>query len=313
MSRLLTFLAALATALTLTAVPGASAATPSVGPALAQSGSSLLKPATTWTTYKDVRYSTASSGKATLADVYAPNNGQAQNPTVVWVHGGGWSSGDKADNASLFSPLIKTGFVVVSINYRLSAEAKWPAQLVDTKTAVRFLRAKATTYRIWPDKIGIWGASAGGHLATMAGLTNSDPVWDVGQWLDQPSSVAAVQDDYGPTDLPRWTSNFAYPDPNSWVTPLLGCRASTCPDKARNASPITYAHTGGKPPVAIWHGTSDFTVPPSQSTVLRDALVAAGNTATYTSVPGMSHGQVSYYTAARVTAVGTWFDGYLRS
>lgn len=301
-------LSALVAALALVAAPAASSAVP-VTQAVAQGGS-LLKSATSFTTYKDQRYSTTAGTKG-FADVYVPNNGQAQNPTILWIHGGGFSGGDKADNIGLVQPVVKMGFVVVSVNYRLSGTAKFPAQIEDTKTAIRWIRAKASTYRVYPDKVAVWGSSAGGDIALLAGLTSGDTTWDTSEWTGQSSAVAAVQDDYGPVDLLKWTSNFALPDPNSWVTPLLGCRASTCPDKAANASPITYATIRG-PPVAIWHGNADITVPLAQSTLLRDALNAAGTPNTYTVVSGMGHGQLSAYTAARVTAVGRWLDGILR-
>ncbi len=275
---------------------------------------SLLHPAATYATLTNLRYTNVTTSAAGLADAYVPLNGYNANPVIIWVHGGGWSSMSKSDGADKLIPLVKMGYVVISINYRLSSEAKWPAQIIDVKTAVRAVRANAASIHAWPDKIGIWGASAGGQLATIAAYTSGDPTWDQGDWPGVSSAVAAVQDDFGPTDLGKWTSQqsgFAYPDPNTMVTPLLGCAASACPDKAANASPATWVKPG-VPPTAIWHGSADITVPPAQSVELRDALTAAGDTVTYTVQPGMAHGDPTFYTAARVTGVGQWFDGYLR-
>lgn len=272
---------------------------------------SLLKPAATWTTQKDIRYTTASPGVAGLADVYVPDNGQAANPAIVWAHGGGWMSGDKTTNASRLYPLVQAGFVVVSINYRLSQEAVWPAQVVDFRAAVRAVRANASTFKAWPGKVGAAGASAGGQIALCAALAGPRPDWDVGDWPGVSSDVAAVLDDYAPTDLPAWVRSGVFPPPSWMVNPLLGGSVDQQPVKAKDASPVSWATTGDVPTLIRW-GTADTMVPAAQNTRLRDLLAAAGVPVSTTVVSGAAHDDSAFYTASRMAAVAAFFDQHLR-
>lgn len=303
-----------ATAPTNAVATPSSPATPTAVVKPTKRSGSLLHPASTWTTYVNRRYSYASSGTGNLVDIYVPNNGQAQNPLVIFVHGGGWMQGDKSQNVGFLSTLIQMGFTVASINYRLSGEAKWPAQIEDVKCAIRALRQNAAVFRIWPDKIGLWGESAGAHLAVMAGVTPDKADWEVGEWQPTSSAVAAVQADYGVYDLAAWVDNTtggANTLAVEFTTGLLGASVASRPDLAANASPVTWV-TAGAAPVAFWHGTADPLVPPAQSQEMYEALQGAGVPTTLTLVPGMGHEQWSYYTPARVTSVGQYFDGYLR-
>lgn len=117
-------------------------------------------------TQKDLAYASGSS--AQKLDLYIPTNGSGPFPVVIMVHGGGFMFGDKADGAGLtgVDQLLAAGYAVASINYRLSGEAQYPAQIFDAKAAVRFLRANAGKYNLNPDKFGAWGASAGGNLVS---------------------------------------------------------------------------------------------------------------------------------------------------
>ncbi len=140
----------------------------------------------TWT---DVAYASASNTQK--LDIYLPATGDGPFPVVIWIHGGAFKMGSKANPQSQ-TTLNNNGFAVVSINYRLSGEAKWPAQLEDLKSVVKFLRTNASTYKINPDKIGAWGASAGGHLAAMTGIALS---------LDATTKIQATVDWFGPIDF----------------------------------------------------------------------------------------------------------------
>lgn len=209
------------------------------------------------------------------------------------------------------------GFSVACINYRLSGEAKWPAQIIDVKSAIRSLRANAATYKLYPTKIGVWGASAGGHLATLAATANNVPAWEQGQYLNVSSSVQAVRDDYGPMDMIKWAKDpccgwFLQPA-NSFLSQLFASNTPVLNNqaKATTANPIAYID-GDEPPISIWHGDKDILVPLNQSKLLYDSLLAKGDTATYEIVPGMGHGDSKYYTPTVTDGVANMFDTYLR-
>lgn len=119
----------------------------------------------------DQVYSCA-GGQDRLADVYVPD-GDGPFPAIIFLHGGGWRFGDRRLAPDLRRFFAESGFVMVSIDYRLSGEAIFPAAVIDTKTAIRWLRRHAADYNIDPERIGLWGSSAGGHLAAMAALSNA--------------------------------------------------------------------------------------------------------------------------------------------
>ncbi|MEW5837171.1 MAG: alpha/beta hydrolase, partial [Pseudomonadota bacterium] len=198
-------------------------------------------------------------------------------PVVVWVHGGGWRGGNKDSGLRLLAPFAQRGYFCASIEYRLSGEAPFPAQIQDCKCAIRFLRARATEFKIDPDRIGVWGGSAGGHLVALLGTSAGiKELEGTGGWQDQPSHVQAVCDWYGPSDLLKISAGRpAKENAPSAVALLLGGPAQERKDLAALASPLT--HVGKKaPPFLIVHGDKDATVPLNQSVILRDALKKAG-------------------------------------
>lgn len=239
-----------------------------------------------------------------------PGNNRAQSPVIVWAHGGGWIGGDKADDLARLEPWVRAGFVVASINYRLSTEAKWPAQVIDFKTAIRAVRANASLIKGWPGKIGIAGASAGGHLAVAAGMSNGKSDWDIGDWPGVSSDAAAVLDDYGPTDLAAWVRLNLWPPSALVVNPLLGGTVDQYPDRALDASPVHWV-SPGDPPTYIRYGTADTTVPPSQHIELKNALTAAGVPNTVQALTGAVHADGQFYSTARMNTAAQWFAGVL--
>ncbi len=184
--------------------------------------------------------------------------------------------------------------MVASVNYRLSGVASHPAQIHDCKAAIRWLRLHASEYRIDPDRVGAWGSSAGGHLVALLG-TSGDVTALEGDENPGPSSrVRAVVDWYGPSDLPNMQAQGlpCSGDHASAASPegkMLGCAVPDCPEKAREASPISWV-SADDPPFHIVHGTADCTVSPLQSQTLHDALVAAGVESALTLIPGAGHG-----------------------
>ena len=228
---------------------------------------------------RDVKYGDA-PGKSNLMDIYQPEGADKALPLVVWVHGGGWIEGSKDNCPAL--PLVPRGYVVASINYRLSRQAVYPAQIQDCKGAVRFLRAHSKEYHIDPDKIGVWGASAGGHLVALMGTSvdAKELEGDVGGNLDQSSRVQAVCDWFGPTDLAQFAEQAvaagiakSTPGP-SLIVQLFGGSLAEKHDLVQQANPIKFIDKRQRkniPPFLIMHGDKDPLVPVAQSQLLKDA------------------------------------------
>ena len=180
------------------------------------------------------------------------------------------------------------GYAVASINYRFSQHAVFPAQIEDCKAAIRWLRANAAKYHLDPDHIGVWGASAGGHLVALLGTTGG--VKDLegqGGNLDQSSRVQCVVDWFGPTELT--TMGEQGDKPGSPVALLIGGPAPENKQKARKASPLTYVSKDAAP-FLIMHGDKDNVVPLRQSELLAEALKKAGVEVTLQVVKGNGHG-----------------------
>ncbi|WP_233200470.1 alpha/beta hydrolase fold domain-containing protein [Blastopirellula marina] len=242
---------------------------------------------------KDLTYAKIGDRELKL-DLYLPEGAKEPLPLVIWVHGGGWAKGSKAGCPA--RRLAADGYVVASVDYRLSGEAAFPAQIEDCKAAVRWLRANADKYGINPDRIGVWGSSAGGHLVAMLGTTSDSGKFDVGDHLDVSSRVQAVCDYYGPTDLLRMDEKPApgarmkHLDPASPESLLLGGPILENKEKAATANPITYI-SDKTPPFLIVHGDVDPTVSHFQSELLFDALKKASLPVHFHTIEGAGHGK----------------------
>lgn len=229
------------------------------------------------------------AGVALTMDVYYPSQAAAAAPAVLYVHGGGWEHGDSSlggVNARIAQALTARGMLVAAVNYRLAPEYLWPAQIVDVKCAVRYLRANAQHYGIDPSKIGAWGGSAGGHLVSMLGTTGPNAGFDTGQYLRQSSSVQAVVDMFGPADL---TAGGWGPYATSVVEQVFGVKPGQDSSALAHASPVTYIQSND-PPFLIFHGAKDAVVPLSQSQELASRFQAAGVSATLVTVQNAGHG-----------------------
>lgn len=239
-------------------------------------------------------------------DIYLPK-GEGPFPVVLWVHGGGWEAGSK-DNIGASVALLYRGVAVASTNYRLSQHAIFPAQLHDVKGAVRFLRANAKKYQLNPDRLGVAGSSAGGHLVALLGTTGDqkDLEGDVGP-KGVSSKVTCVLDFYGPTDLIALTK--AAPDAAP-VKKLLGGTANDKPEIAKLANPITHIKKDA-PPFLIVHGDQDKIVHHSQSQLLHDALKLANVDSTLIIVPGAGHGN-GIFTANLSQKYQDFFEKHLK-
>ncbi len=185
-------------------------------------------------------------------------------------------------------------YAAATINYRLSGEATWPAQIHDCKAAIRWLRANAPKYGIDPDRIGVIGASAGGHLAALLGTSGGIATLegDLGTHAGVSSRVKCVVDQFGPSDLLAmgdYPSRIDHNAPESPESKLIGGALPEHKDVARAASPITYV-SRDDPPFLIFHGTEDPLVPFNQSERLAEALKAAGVSCTFVNVVDAGHG-----------------------
>lgn len=246
-------------------------------------------------------YSQLTGFRPLTLDLYLPPPGKSYpRPGLIFVHGGGWFTGDSrhagtfGDFPGLLASIAARGYVVASVNYRLSAEARFPGALQDVKTAIRWLRVHAGDYNVDDTRIAIWGASAGGHLAAMAGVTCGvaalEPPADARDSKPPSDCVQAVIDWYGISDLESRNSDFGIPNPDkSEEGAFLGCEPAACPiGVARNASPLTYIESMA-PPFLIMHGMADTNVSPKQSQRLYDALRAKDVPAELVLYPGVGH------------------------
>lgn len=231
-------------------------------------------------------------------------------PAVIFVYGGGWKAGNREAGIRPLARLVGKGYVGASIEYRLSQEAKFPAQIEDCKCAIRFLRAKAKEYGIDPDRIGVWGPSAGGHLAALLGTSGGvKELEGSGGWADQSSRVQAVVDWFGPTDFLKMGKNKIDHDAaTSPESQLIGGAIQENQEKVAKANPITYV-TKDDPPFLIMHGDKDDLVPLSQSEMLQEALQKAGVESTLHVVQGAGHGFGGPELMAKIDA---FFDKHLK-
>lgn len=242
---------------------------------------------------RDLEYAKP-GGKPQLLDLFVPEKADGPLPLIVWIHGGAWLGGSK--NGTPAMGQLRRGYAVASINYRLSQEAIFPAQIHDCKAAIRWLRAHAKEYNLDPKRIGVWGSSAGGHLVALVGTSGDvkELEGDEGN-LDQSSRAQAVCDWFGPTDFCQMAAH-ALPDSKldhdaagSPESKLIGGPIQENKDKVAKANPITYV-SKDDPPFLIMHGDKDPLVPHHQSELLNDALKKAGVAVTFKTVEGAGHG-----------------------
>ncbi len=269
------------------------------------------------TSLSDVTYSTIPGYRPMVIDIYLPPRDMGARPMVMYIHGGGWvgghtrHSGALADFPGTLARLAAEGFVVVSLEYRLAAEARFPAQVQDVRAALRYMRANAGRYGVDPTRVGVWGGSAGGHLTALAALSCGDAS------LDMPGTTAPVGSEcaqaavtwYGVFDFAAQASARADADPG--IGNLLGCtgpcdRAAYVP-----ASPVSYIDPSD-PPMLLIHGNEDAVVPVEQSHIAERALTAAGVPVQSIYIPGVDHSFIGHTPeetrAATVTATNATFD-----
>jgi acetyl esterase/lipase len=256
------------------------------------------------TVHHGVEFGVVEGFRPLLLDLYQPDATFASGAVIIHIHGGGWAVGSRRRFGRAFatwSPtpfdlLAQAGFMVAAVDYRLSGEARFPAQLHDVKAAIRWMRANASRLGVDPTRCIAWGESAGGHLAVLAGLTGDQPQLEgaVGDFASESSAVSGVVDWYGPMNLLSLASQHApgsdkRPDgADSWESAMVGAPLQTDPRRSRAASPISYVH-GSAPPIHIHHGTVDTEVPFAQSVEFVEAFRQAGGTVELVVVEGSNH------------------------
>lgn len=275
--------------------------------------------------YLDVAYATAS--EAEKLDIYLPNEGEGPFPVVIQIHGGAFKSGDKASGE--LTPVLEAlnrGYAVVAVNYRLSDEATFTAQINDIKAAIRFLRANAAQYKLNPDKFATWGGSAGGNLSALAATSGGvkelqdDALGNAGQ----SDTIQACVDWFGPIYFSTMDSQFAA----LGVTPRAVTNSADSPESQYlgqtvgtpeaeplviKASPQTYISTDD-PAFFIQHGTADTNIPITQSVDFSEKLksVLGASKVTYEALEGAGHGGAQFDAADNVAKVLDFLDKNLK-
>ena len=248
-------------------------------------------------------------------DLYLPEKADGPLPLIIWVHGGGWQNGNKDGCPPLHADYAAQGYAVASINYRLSGHAVFPAQIEDCKAAIRWLRAHAKEYSLDPQRFGVWGSSAGGHLVALIGTSGDVKEFDVGANLEQSSRVQAVCDYFGPTDFTVFVTTPGYESHAADASPeakLIGGAVLQNKDKAERVNPITYV-TKDDPPFLIIHGDKDPTVPINQSQLLFAALKQTEVSAHFHTIHGAGHGGPGFASKKIDDMVRTFFEEHLKS
>lgn len=262
-----------------------------------------------FTVRRDIPY-VADAGPDQTLDLYLPEStvtveAQPVVPLVVWIHGGGWRDGDK--RAVEVDYLLSEGYAVASLNYRLSGDAIFPAQIQDVNAALGFLRDHAAEYHLDRDRFVVGGESAGAHLATLAGLSaneRSDTFM-----TDPDVRIVAIVNFFGPTDL---TVAAMLEDEPEDLVALLGGTAREKPDLARAASPVSWIDAVD-PPVLTIHGDADRIVPVSQGQLLDSALADAGVEHTLVVIPEAPHGGPAFETGEIQAAVIAFLSEALKA
>jgi acetyl esterase/lipase len=238
--------------------------------------------------FKDVVYAKV-DGKPLALDLYMPA-GVKQPPLIVYLHGGAWTAGTKAQYPAF---LVERGFAVASLDFRSTNEARFPANVHDIKAGIRFLRAKTSEYGYRSDRIAVAGASSGGHLAALVGVTNGskDLEGTEGDYLKQSSSVQAIVSYFGASNLTTILSQSTPPGLEvraPALQRLFGASPDAAPELAKLASPVFHVDHDD-PPIFLLHGDQDLQMPINQMHELQGAYEKAGRTVDVLVLHGIGH------------------------
>jgi len=266
----------------------------------------------------------ASLSQSQKLDIYLPEQGNGPFPVILHIHGGGFAIGDKRDiHVMAFLRGLERGYAVVSVNYRLSGEAVFPAGLQDVKAAIRWLRANAEQYHLDGDRVAACGGSSGGNYAAMVCLTASVTEFDDASLgnAEYPCHVQAAVDLFGPTDFLKMDEQLAengfgpsdHGEADSPESRYLGAKLSDAPLKVVLANPMTYIHEH-MPPILIQHGRLDTLVPIQQSTMFVEKLekYISHDRFEFDIIEGAGHGDPLFETEENMDRVFSFIDKHLK-
>lgn len=248
--------------------------------------------------------------------------GSGTYPLILWLCGGGWVSQDFNAHVPELFEYARAGYLIASVQYRLAGECRFPAQINDIKAAIRYLRAHAKQLDIDPERIGVMGESAGGHLAALIGTTGETREFDQGEYMDQSSAVQAVCCYYPPVNFQsmfealnahKKVENSIYSGLQPLTPEAVFLKGSplNSPEMVKCTSPLTYL-TENTPPFLILHGTKDSTVPISQGELLHDTLTAKGVPVTMYRIMGAQHADIHFYQPKTKEIIIDFFDSVLK-
>lgn len=251
--------------------------------------------------YPDVVYGSV-EGRDLLLDLYLPEGVVAPN-LVVWVHGGAWRRGSKDQ---VPAPFVENGYAVASLDFRLSSEARFPAQVHDIKAAIRFLRGESSRFGFRTNRIAIAGSSSGAHLAALVGVTNRDQTLEgtIGDYLGQSSDVQAIVSYYGASNLTTILSQstrFGLSVREPALDLFLGAQPDEAREIAEMASPVFHVDADD-PPLLLLHGDQDPQMPINQSHELEGAYRLYGLDVQFDVVHGAAHGGAAFYEGEHLTS-----------
>jgi len=266
----------------------------------------------------------ASLSPSQKLDIYYPDEGDGPFPVIVYIHGGAFAIGDKRDIYVLnFLKSIEHGYVLVSVNYRLSGEAIFPAGIQDVKAAIRWVRANSTQYQLDGNRIAVCGCSSGANYAAMVCLTDRVTEFDdlsLGN-PEYPCNVQAAVEWFGPTDFLKMDEQLEengygpgeHGKVDSPESRYLGAKISDVPLKVELANPMTYVHKD-MPPLLIQHGRLDASVPVQQSMIFVEKLekyVSPGRFE-FDIIEGAGHADPLFETEENMERVFSFLDNYLK-
>jgi acetyl esterase/lipase len=267
----------------------------------------------------DVKY-VPDGDRSQVLDVFFPEKrAEKPQPLLIWIHGGGWAGGSKTPSPYLRQ--LTRGYVLACVEYRFSQKATFPAQIQDCQAAVRWLRANAKKYNIDPDRVGVIGESAGGHLVSLLGTSGGKHAFPpIGGNEDQSDRVQAVCDFFGPADF--WTVvQQAQADKDvkyvfKWnngdpYSKLIAAKLGQDKEKCDAVSPVRYV-SKENPPFLILHGDRDALVPYAQSVELADLLAKNDVQVTLQRLPGAGHGGPAFRQPAVARLIDAFFDKHLK-
>lgn len=257
--------------------------------------------------YKDVVYATV-EGKPLALDLYVPSRADAA-PLLVWVHGGAWSQGTKANPPRQF---IEHGIATASLDFRQSTEARFPAQVHDIKAAIRFLRGRAQTFGYRADRIAIAGSSSGGHLAALVGVTNGHSALEgtIGDYRQESSAVHAIVSYFGASNLETilaQSTPFGLDMRRPALERLLGALPDEARELAKLASPVEHVDRQD-PPLFLLHGDQDPQMPINQAHELHGVYQRLGLDGQLRVLHGAAHGGNVFYSPPHLQPVLDFLD-----